>query len=271
MVPFRRWTIALAVGVVAWCGVARSDDGANRLAAADVGSPSPPPVDVPSPLRSPGPLPALPPPAGLPTAPPPDQIKPIEPRGQPAKPKPDPAAADAAPGIDFRYLAVMKGACDGMVVSDRRVPTCTGKLVNVDFGNGRVAFLFTGETTEGTVITAFSGGFSKQHDRRAYHLNVDRMSTTTVGADQLAATVVVQTEGTCTMEGDPTREETRFDCHVDNGGQETSARFRSAGTPEVYAGTRARGDDDAVAGERGQGNEMRDAAPPSGPVEMTAL
>lgn len=252
MVTFRRLTTALAVAVIAWCGVARGDDdGANRLAAADVGSPSPPLLAMPSPMRSPGPLRSpglapLAPPAGLPTAPPPDQIKPIEPRGKQTAPKADPAAANAAPGLDFRYLAVISGACDRLVVSDRAVPTCSGKLVNVDFGNGRVAFVFTGETDDGTVITTFSGGASAQPDRRAYRLTVDRMSTTTVGADRLAATVVVETAGTCMMEGDPTHEETRFACRVSNGGKETSARFRTAGRPEVYAGSRG-GDDDADA------------------------
>jgi len=270
MLRFRWLGTALAVGLIAWCGVAPGESSvANRLAAADVGSPSPPPMAVPSPFRSPG-LPALPPPAGLPTAPPPDQIKPIEPRGEPARPKADPAAvADAAPGADFRYLAVLRGACDRLVVSDRAVPACTGKLVNVDFGNGRVAFMFTGETDEGTVITTFSGGISAQPGRRAYLLTVDRMSMTTVGADRLAATVVVETAGTCTMEGDPTHEETRFACRVDNGGKETSARFRTAGTPEVYAGSRA--GDATVAGKSGEGEEMGEEPAPAGPMEMTGL
>src|SRR6185436_552852 len=120
------------------------------------------------------------PPEGLPTAPPPDAIKPIEPRAKPAPPKPDPVAADdeATDGA-FRYLAVITGDCDSLVVADHTMPECADKLLNVDFGNGRVAFLFSGREGENHVVTTFSGGVSKQPDARAYRLTIDRMSTTT--------------------------------------------------------------------------------------------
>ena len=135
--------------------------------------------------------------------------------------KTDPAAAETEPDRDYRYLAVIAGACDRLVVGDREVPICADKLVNVDFGNGRVAFMFTGRVGDTTVITTFSGGASEQPGARTYHLAIDRMSTTTVGADTAPATVVVATEGDCTMAGDPTREETRFECHARSDGKET--------------------------------------------------
>jgi hypothetical protein len=190
-------------------------------------------------MISPGLKPLLPP-AGLPTAPPPDQIKPIEPRGKQAEPKADPASAEVAPDGDFSYLAVIHGACDQLIVSDREVPACADKLVNVDFGNGRVAFMFTGRENDTTVITTFSGGASRQPDARAYRLVIDRMSTTRVDAASGApATVVVAAEGACTMSGDPTREETSFECRVSEAGKETLARFRTVGPPTVHAGRRS--------------------------------
>lgn len=219
----------------------RAEDG--RFAVADVASPSAPPPAIPSPLRSPGnelkapgAAPLLPP-AGLPTAPPPDAIKPIEPKAEPAQPKADPAAAEvAAEDASFRYLAVLSGACDGLTVADHAVPECAGKLVNVDFGNGRVAFLFTGREGSRNVVTTFSGGASTQPERRVYRLAVDRMSTTTVDAEGLPVTVVSTVEGDCTMRGDPMHEATRFDCKVRHAGKDTTASFESSGTPEVYAG-----------------------------------
>ena len=115
--------------------------------------------------------------------------------------------------------------------------------MNVDFGNGRVAFMFTAAENGRTVITTFSGGESQQPDARAYRLAIDRVSTTTVGNDNAAATIVAAVEGVCTMRGDPTHESARFDCRVSNGGKDTTARFRSVGAPAVYAGTRSGGPD----------------------------
>jgi hypothetical protein len=209
----------------------------------DVASPTAPPAGVPSPLkspddlRSPGKAPLLPP-EGLPTAPPPDAIKPVEPRANPEPaPKPDPASADEADQGNFRYLAVITGDCDSLVVADHTLPECADKLLNVDFGNGRVAFLFSGREGENHVITTFSGGVSQQPDARAYRLTIDRMSTTTVGAGGLPVTVVAAAEGTCVMRGDPTHESTRFECRVHHAGTDTTATFRTVGHPEVYAGT----------------------------------
>lgn len=216
----------------------------RRFAVADVASPGMPGGGVPSPLRSPegemkspGAAPLLPP-AGLPTAPPPDKIKPVEPRAEPAKPKVDPTAAEVGEDdASFRYLAVLSGACDGLTVADHTVPECAGKLVNVDFGNGRVAFLFTGREGDTNVVTTFSGGESTQPEKRVYELTVDRMSTTTVDPHGgMPVTVVSAVEGGCTMRGDPTSEHTRFECHVHHAGKDTSARFQSTGKPEVYAG-----------------------------------
>lgn len=229
----------------------------DRLAVADVGSPTPPPAAVPSPLKSPpslkSPLAPLLPPAGLPTAPPPDQIKPIEPRGEEKTPKANPAAAESE-DLDYRYLAVLEGDCDELVVGDHAVPACVGKLVNVDFGNGRVAFMFTGREGDTTVITTFSGGVSAQPRARTYELAIDRMSTTTVDPSSLAATVVVETRGACTMQGDPTHEQSRFECRATAaGGEETSARFRTNGAPAVYAGRR---NGDAPGNGHGGGDEV---------------
>ena len=138
----------------------------------------------------------------------------------------------------------MTGNCDRLVVADREVPVCADKLVNVDFGNGRVAFMFTATDHEGhTVITTFSGGQSEQPDMRAYRLAVDRVSTTTVGPDRVPATVVASADGMCTMRGDPTHEPASFECRVSDDGHDTAARFRSVGAPAVYAGTRSGGPD----------------------------
>jgi hypothetical protein len=229
---------------------ASSNDDSAAVAVADIASPGAPPAAVPSPLkspadlRSPGKAPLLPP-EGLPTAPPPDAIKPVEPQAEPAAPKPDPAAANADGDGDFRYLAIISGDCDSLVVADHTMPECTDKLLNVDFGNGRVAFLFSGREGSNHVITTFSGGVSKQPDARAYRLAIDRMSTTTIGAGGLPVTVVAAADGVCTMQGDPTHESTRFECSVHHAGTDTTASFRTAGTPEVYAG-RPRGAPEAT-------------------------
>ena len=247
------WRSRWLLGSVGWLLVAASplvagaEDG--RFAAADVTTPSPlgalpSPLRSPSgdDLRSPGAAPLLPP-AGLPTAPPPDAIKPVVPQAAPGAPKPDPVAAEVAETAtdaaeaSFRYLAVLSGACDGLTVADHAVPECASKLVNVDFGNGRVAFLFTGREGDKNVVTTFSGGKSKQTERRGYRLAVDRVSTTTVDANGLPVTVVSSVDGDCTMKGDPTREHTRFTCRVTHAGKDTTASFESTGKPEVYAGT----------------------------------
>ena len=155
------------------------------------------------------------------------------------------ARADELGTVDgYRYLAVMSGDCERLVVADREVSVCADKLVNVDFGNGRVAFMFTATDDAGrTVITTFSGGQSEQPDMRAYRLAVDRLSTTTVGADRVPATVVAAANGVCTMHGDPTHEPASFECRVSDDGRDTAARFRSVGAPAVYAGARSGGPD----------------------------
>ncbi len=236
-----RWVVGAVMVVCAVAPVAASESetGGSRFAMTDVASPSAPPVGVPSPLKSPedlkspGKAPLLPP-EGLPTAPPPDAIKPVEPQG--SAPKADPASADDATDGRFRYLAVISGDCDSLVVADHALPECADKLLNVDFGNGRVAFLFSGREGENHVITTFSGGVSQQPDARAYRLTIDRMSTTTVGAGGLPVTVVAAADGTCVMRGDPTHESTRFECRVHHAGTDTTASFRTVGHPEVYAG-----------------------------------
>ena len=242
--------VGALVATLAISPVAASSNHDFAIAAvAEVASPGAAPAGVPSPLkspqdlRSPGKAPLLPP-EGLPTAPPPDAIKPIEPQGVPAVPKADPAAAVDGDGA-FRYLAVIRGACDSLVVADHTMPECADKLLNVDFGNGRVAFLFSGREGTNQVITTFSGGVSKQPDARAYRLTIDRMSTTTIGAGGLPVTVIASTEGLGTMQGDPTRESTRFECRVHHAGTDTTASFRTSGTPEVYAGT-PRGESEAI-------------------------
>ncbi len=150
----------------------------------------------------------------------------------------DPTAAEG----DFSYLAVIAGACEQLVVDDRSVTACADKLVNVDFGNGRVAFMFSGRDGETSVVTTFSGGASEQPRARDYHLTVDRVSTTTLAPGAAApAMVVVAATGTCTMRGDPTREQTHFECRVKSAGKETLGRFRTSGTPTVHAGGRRGG------------------------------
>ncbi len=221
-----------------WAAVSLAVTATSSLAvtAADVR-----PAEImasPIPSRSPGSLPPLPPPAGLPTAPPPDAIKPIEPQAQPERPAPtggdvrlDPTAAPDG----RRYLAVIPGDCERLVVADRELTTgCTDKLVNIDFGDGRVMFVFTTPTAGGTVMTAFSGHASEQKDLRTYRLQVDEVTTTTADTGGERATVATAASGHCDMQGDPLVERALFRCSAD-GTRRTVASFRSRGTPAVYA------------------------------------
>lgn len=160
-------------------------------------------------------------------------------------------AADPIPAQDdFSYLAVIAGACEQLVADGRAVTTCTDKLVNVDFGNGRVAFMFSGLHGGMPVITTFSGAASEQPAARDYHLTVDRLSTTTMAPGSGSpTTVVVAAVGACTMRGDPTHEQTRFECRVKSAGQETVGRFRTSGYPVVHAGARHAGSELERAGK----------------------
>lgn len=84
VVVMRSTWLAAGMCVLAMAGTAGS---VERLTLADVPSPT---VVGPTPQKSPGVAPLLPP-EGLPTAPPPDAIKPVEPRA--VQPAPDPASA----------------------------------------------------------------------------------------------------------------------------------------------------------------------------------
>jgi hypothetical protein len=147
------------------------------------------------------------------------------------------AASEAQP---YRYLAVVAGDCEQLVLAGRdRTAGCGDKLVNIDFGNGRVGFVFMSPSERGAVVTAFLGRSSVQPDLRTYRLDVDEISTTTTGAANQPENVVDPAEGHCAMIGDPTRERARFECTVERGSVRTAATFLSAGTPTVYAGDRS--------------------------------
>jgi hypothetical protein len=150
-----------------------------------------------------------------------------------------PAIADAAPpdAQPYRYLAVMHGECEQLIL-DGRDTRCNDELVNVDFGDGRVAFMFTSPHGRGTTVTSFLGRSSQQKDLRDYRLEVDAVSTATTGDGGAPSIVDEQVVGHCKMTGDPLQEHARFECTVERAGTRTSARFVSAGLPAVYAGSR---------------------------------
>lgn len=148
----------------------------------------------------------------------------------------------------YRYFAVIGGACERLVLAGRDQTTgCGNELVNVDFGDGRVAFAFTSPSAEGAVVTTFLGHASAQPDLRTYRLEVDEISTVTRDANGTPINVAEPVSGHCAMKGDPTREPARFECTAKRAGGQTSATFVSAGAPTVYAGGRAAGGDVALA------------------------
>lgn len=147
------------------------------------------------------------------------------------------ATTDTEP---YRYLAVMRGDCEQLVLAGRdQSATCSDQLVNVDFGDGRVAFVFTSPAAHGTVVTTFLGRASRQNGLRDYRLEVDAISTATTDGTGQPAIIDEAAVGHCAMKGDPVREPAHFECTVDRkAGRTTSARFVSAGAPSVYAGAR---------------------------------
>jgi hypothetical protein len=145
------------------------------------------------------------------------------------------AAADEG----YRYVAVLHGACERLVVADRELTAgCARKLVNIDFGDGRVTFIFaTGR--DGRRVVAFSGGRSEQADRRSYRLYVDQVSVTaSTRSGGVGRTVAQAADGVCTMTGDPMREPSIFRCRAESGTALTAAVFRSDGRPTLYPGAR---------------------------------
>ena len=150
------------------------------------------------------------------------------------------AAASAPADPTYRYVAVMEGECERLILADRdRTAGCGDKLVNVDYGDGRVAFAFTSPADHGIVVTTFLGRASAQEDLRNYRLDVDEISTTTTNAAGDPANIVESAAGHCVMTGDPTRERARFECTAERRSGRAVATFLSAGTPTVYAGARA--------------------------------
>jgi hypothetical protein len=95
MAKYLAGVVAMTVAVLCGYVSGRADDrNVERLAAS-------PTAIVPTPHKSPGIAPLLPP-EGLPTAPPPDAIKPVEPRA--VQPAPDPAsAAGRAPAVGILH------------------------------------------------------------------------------------------------------------------------------------------------------------------------
>jgi hypothetical protein len=143
------------------------------------------------------------------------------------------AGASAIPEPGYRYVAVLDGECERLILADRdRTAGCRDQLVNVDFGDGRVAFVFTSPT----VVTAFLGRASAQRDLRNYRLDVDQISTATTNAAGDPADFVESAAGHCVMTGDPTRERARFECTAERRSGPAAATFLSAGVPTVYAG-----------------------------------
>lgn len=157
-------------------------------------------------------------------------------------------AASSGEPAPYRYFAVIGGACERLVLAGRdRTAGCRGELVNVDFGDGRVAFAFTSPSEQGAVVTTFLGHASRQPDLRNYRLEVDEISTVTRGKSGAPTNVAERVSGHCAMQGDPTREPARFECTAKREGGQTSATFVSAGAPTVYAGARSGAVDGDVA------------------------
>ncbi|MEO6029397.1 MAG: hypothetical protein ABIR79_21235, partial [Candidatus Binatia bacterium] len=125
----------------------------------------------------------------------------------------------------YRYLAVMRGDCEELVLAGRdQTAMCNDELVNVDFGDGRVAFVFTSPAAHGTVVTTFLGRASEQKGLRDYRLEVDAISTATTDGTGQPAIIDEAAVGHCAMEGDPVRERAHFECTVDRkAGGTTSA------------------------------------------------
>lgn len=160
-----------------------------------------------------------------------------------------PACVAASPSepAPYRYFAVIGGACERLVLAGRdQTAGCRHELVNVDFGDGRVAFAFTSPSDRGSVVTTFVGHASAQPDLRTYRLEVDEISTVTRDASGVPITLAEPVSGHCAMNGDPTREPARFECTAKREGGQTSATFVSAGAPTVYAGGRTGGADDVA-------------------------
>lgn len=154
------------------------------------------------------------------------------------------ATTEAQP---YRYLAVLRGDCEQLILAGRdQSARCSDELVNVDFGDGRVAFMFTAPAAHGTVVTTFLGRASRQKDLRDYRLEIDALSTATTDATGRAAIVDEAAVGHCAMTGDPVRGRAQFECTVERTSGRTTARFLSAGAPTVYAGTRGGGGDPAT-------------------------
>jgi hypothetical protein len=157
------------------------------------------------------------------------------------------AASTPSEPAPYRYFAVIGGACERLVLAGRdQTAGCRHELVNVDFGNGRVAFAFTSPSDRGSVVTTFVGRASAQPDLRTYRLEVDELSTVTHGKDGSPKNVAEPVSGHCAMTGDPTREPARFECVAKRADGQTSATFVSAGAPTVYAGGRASGGGDGA-------------------------
>jgi hypothetical protein len=131
------------------------------------------------------------------------------------------------------YLATISGTCEELVIGSRVVPICDDTLLNVDFANGRVAFVFAGRVDDASILTVLSGGASKQPDAGNYELVIDRMSMAEAGRAQSPGAVVTAADGKCTMRGDPMREPAWFECRVRSAGRETIARFRSDRVPAI--------------------------------------
>jgi hypothetical protein len=156
------------------------------------------------------------------------------------------AAADTPAGTPdtqpYRYLAVMHGDCEQLILAGRdQTARCNDELVNVDFGDGRVAFVFTSPSERGTTVTTFLGRSSQQKGLRDYRLEVDALSTATTNGGGEPTIVDEVAVGHCKMTGDPVHERARFECTVERSAGRTTARFVSSGTPSVYAGSRADG------------------------------
>ena len=152
-------------------------------------------------------------------------------------------AADPIPAEDdYSYLAVIAGACEQLVVDGRAVTD-----VHRQARERRLR-----EWAGCVHVQRTSRRDAGRHDLQRRRIGATRHprlpphGRSPVDDDRLAPgrvthTVVVVVVGTCTMRGDPTHEQTHFECRLERAGKETVGRFVTSGCPTVHAGARNAG------------------------------
>lgn len=136
--------------------------------------------------------------------------------------------------IDFRYIAIIEGQCLKLTVNgDDFTPSCSNKLLNIDYGNGRVSFMtFVADEWLGS----FTGTQSEQTSLSSYRLLLDGFNKTFDEGEGIT-TAHEDVVGTCVMSGNVDREPARFTCLAENNSISIQLEFISNGKkPDVEYG-----------------------------------